>query len=978
MSKQILVAGDVCLDVIGVPLPAPAEVPGIASENWRLTGEIRTHFRTGGAMLLADFIRASLPPAAQGNVFGPQPKKPPALAGPATPQGFTPKQFLEIAGRLTRDEIVHSLLKAELFPADVDAKKRTVLRVEQEHGYSGPLNGDPQLEIWYNPAADAAPLLVLDDTGNRFRQRDTAANHWPRVLRRNGGRVDPRAVVVYKLHPPLPEQNTPNRLWQAAANKFPRHRLVIVSVDDFRKAGAPISAGLSWERTALDVVWHLLNGEKFAELRSCPLLVIRLGLDGAILWQCRERRETKPRRGSAASAAAKGTPAGCEYEAHLVYDPKGIEGSFATGFPGGMVGCGSAFTAALVRQLAIATTEVVPDLTDNPKEAAAARAARDFLIDGIRAGLVASRQVLKVGLGPKRDNPRYPTSEPFHPSTEKERKTFARQPIPIIPDLLEPDRGFWRLLNDIFRDEPALLDEAVAMTATARKPSHAPGDPSTPADALLRQVPVASFGKLDTRDRREIEYYRSLYTLLRDYLAAPSPSRPLSLAVFGPPGAGKSFGVKEVAAALKSLPGCKQVETLTFNLSLLQGPEDLAAAFHLVRDVSLRGKVPLVFFDEFDTKLKGEPLGWLRCFLAPMQDAAFLDRGTPHPIGPAIFVFAGGTCDTYREFQEHRGLGDDAKFKAAKGPDFLSRLRATLDIPSLNFAMASGPWPTRGNADPASVIPPNSFDAYGPADALPCAAAILLRRASILKHLLQTTAPGLVNADESLRVDPAVLRALLRLPSFAHGSRSFEALIDMSHLTDAAKFLPCLLPANFQIPLHADDVQLRRLMGAETPYTPDDRWIVAEEIHAYYLEQRTLKGERDPNNPAHREWKDPKFTQQQTNLDQAAEIPRRLFSLGLWFRKVPGRPEDVQLLELAEEEIEGAARQEHDRWVAERRSKGYVYGPVRDHVRLIHPSLLPWNDLPDGERDKDREAIRGIPSCLAKANYEVIRLRVLR
>ena len=33
----------------------------------------------------------------------------------------------------------------------------------------------------------------------------------------------------------------------------------------------------------------------------------------------------------------------------------------------------------------------------------------------------------------------------------------------------------------------------------------------------------------------------------------------------------------------------------------------------------------------------------------------------------------------------------DSKFKAAKGPDFLSRLRGVLDMPSLNFALPQGP-----------------------------------------------------------------------------------------------------------------------------------------------------------------------------------------------------------------------------------------------------------------------------------------------
>ena len=68
--------------------------------------------------------------------------------------------------------------------------------------------------------------------------------------------------------------------------------------------------------------------------------------------------------------------------------------------------------------------------------------------------------------------------------------------------------------------------------------------------------------------------------------------------------------------------------------------------------------MPLVFWDEFDTALGGRELGWMASFLAPMQDGQFNEGGTVRPIGPAVFVFAGGTHSS-----------EDKGFPVTVGPD---------------------------------------------------------------------------------------------------------------------------------------------------------------------------------------------------------------------------------------------------------------------------------------------------------------------
>ena len=145
------------------------------------------------------------------------------------------------------------------------------------------------------------------------------------------------------------------------------------------------------------------------------------------------------------------------------------------------------------------------------------------------------------------------------------------------------------------------------------------GDPTEAARRLvidgpqvaLRQTPLASIGDLVTADRQEIEAFRAIGNLLSEYLAT-TQTKPISIGVFGPPGAGKSFGVEQVAAQVaRQAAAGRRLEKLEFNLSQFTDLADLNAAFHLVRDKGLAGSIPLVFFDEFDSRLETD-LGWLR------------------------------------------------------------------------------------------------------------------------------------------------------------------------------------------------------------------------------------------------------------------------------------------------------------------------------------------------------------------------------
>ena len=167
--------------------------------------------------------------------------------------------------------------------------------------------------------------------------------------------------------------------------------------------------------------------------------------------------------------------------------------------------------------------------------------------------------------------------------------------------------------------------------------------------------------------------------LLTAYANDKDEKKPVSIAVFGPPGSGKSTFVEKISGAVDGIRLIK-----TANMTQVNHSDELADAFKTAL-LTTRGTtdIPLVFFDEFDTMRNGAQLGWLSWFLAPMEDGVMLSRGQEIKIGKAVFVFAGGTGETLDAFTR-RAKRDTEAYRARKVPDFISRLRGTIDIGGIN------------------------------------------------------------------------------------------------------------------------------------------------------------------------------------------------------------------------------------------------------------------------------------------------------
>ncbi len=63
---------------------------------------------------------------------------------------------------------------------------------------------------------------------------------------------------------------------------------------------------------------------------------------------------------------------------------------------------------------------------------------------------------------------------------------------------------------------------------------------------------------------------------------------------------------------------------------------------------------------------------------------------------------------------------------------------------------------------------------------------------------------------------------------------------------------------------------------------------------------------------------------------------------------------DIQLPEELYPLLEAMAKNVHEIWAQERMSQGWTYGEKRDDTLKHHPCLVPYEDLPEEEKDYDR------------------------
>ncbi len=763
-------------------------------------------------------------------------------------------------------------------------------------------------------APDRANVVVLDDGYLGFRN-ETSKPAWPTALLES---TDPSPWVVLKMARPLGT----GALWDTVTRLNTNRLILVISINDLRRENAMISKGLSWERTAGDLAYALRSNGPFQHLRRlCRHIIVTIGQEGTFcIHDSNERDATQYR---------------------LFFDALYMEGERAQSQGKTVIGNQLTFTAGFVYGL----TSDLDCLEHHDKRVSHFEKA---VITGIRA----NQQLVDTGHLQKGSHPPAFPAETIAQTLATQQEDIPRSFVPN-PDHQDFEHRIesWTLLENNY----GFLHNRTPLAVLARRiVQH--------GETELFNVPSLKIKNYVTVDRTEIENLRNIRNLVFDYVREGDAEQPLSIAIFGPPGAGKSFAVKQLAK--EGING-KSFDYLVFNLSQFSDPNDLIGAFHQVRDSALRGNTPFVFWDEFDA----QEYRWLQYLLAPMQDGQFQEGQMTHPIGKCIFFFAGATSYTLEQFgpkeptlvasptdaeitKHERELKEFNDFVFKKGPDFKSRLHGYLNVlgpnPRLLYNLESRCW-EKDEEDYSFPV----------------------RRALFIRGLLRLT------GNKALHIDWGVLNALISIPDYLNGSRSMSKLLSYLKSDVPGGIIQSSLPSNPVLSLCVPLDDFKTLMVVDSK-SEQDRIadILAPRIHASWLGSRIKPDAYD------RAFNLLPMDAKLDNIEAARRIQTNLNAVGLELRHKTELTSETVInfptflkqknADTGTSQLEVLAEKEHEGWMKFRRNQGWTPAEIRNDYRKHHPSMVMYSDLSSGEQDKDRDTIKKYPDMLALAGYVIV------
>lgn len=185
-----------------------------------------------------------------------------------------------------------------------------------------------------------------------------------------------------------------------------------------------------------------------------------------------------------------------------------------------------------------------------------------------------------------------------------------------------------------------------------------------------------------------------------------------------------------------------------------------------------------------------------------MQDGKFkaADSEDSYTVGRAIFVFAGGINPEFEKFKEEAAT---EKGKNAKVPDFISRLRGYLNILSINGPEVEDKSEKKPESKMRELVQALDRLIRTTSEAKPIEDRLLLRRAILLRSVLEKEANEIIDSKKQARIDDGLIKAFLKIGRYQHRMRSMEAIVKMAR-PDKGWLRVASLPSRDQLGMHVD------------------------------------------------------------------------------------------------------------------------------------------------------------------------------
>lgn len=91
------------------------------------------------------------------------------------------------------------------------------------------------------------------------------------------------------------------------------------------------------------------------------------------------------------------------------------------------------------------------------------------------------------------------------------------------------------------------------------------------------------------------------------------------------------------------------------------------------------------------------------------------------------------------------------------------------------------------------------------------------------------------------------------------------------------------------------------------------------------------------------------------------------------YNPLPIQTDDIKLSEDLLELSESIAKNVHNVWASSRISEGWTWGRERNDAMKQHPCLIPYEELPESEKEYDRNTAMETLKLIQKFGYKIIK-----